>query len=823
MQEYSLNGTWNAKCLNHPMELEASVPGDIYHDLIRADKIEDPFYRDNEKDLQWIGKSDWEYSRTFPVSEALLVQKRIILSCDGLDTIGRILLNGKFVGTTDNMHRIWEWDVTKHLVEGDNQIEIQFSSAINYCMVANERETPFFWTPEVEAAPFSLIRKEHCNFGWDWGTMAVTCGIWKDIKLIGLSDARIKHLQVVQKLAGNSATLELTPMLDRVIDDSLMVKAVLKKDEDVVAEESTSWDAESTEFILKVPEIERWWPNNMGEQHLYRLEFSLLDSDGHELDSCAKQIGFRTIELDCHADEWGESFQFLVNGKPMFAKGANWIPVDAILARASREDYERLIRDSAEVNMNMLRVWGGGIYESDHFFELCAEYGILVWQDFMYACNKAPITEPAFRETALLEAVDQVKRLHHFPALALWCGNNELECFTVGEKETGRHNTWDAHRGFYYSALSEVVEKWHPGANYWPGSPHSTLGDPDKPDDPNSGDAHTWAVWHGKEPFEWYRTSFHRFCSEYGFQSFPEPKTVYGYTEPKDRNITSWVMEHHQRSGIGNTTIMQYMLSWYRLPNSFENTLWASQILQGMAITYAVQHWRRNMPRSMGSLYWQLNDYWPVASWSSIDYHGRWKALHYMAKNFYAPVLVSGVEDIEKGTAEIHVTSDLMKDSKALLRCVLTDLSGKNLYSHEENIVLQSGKSELITTLEIEKSVGRYDPRNLILWMELESETGDTSSSIQLFARPKHLELEHPVYEQELSANGDGTYSLKLESSSVALWVWLELTDSDAQYSDNFFHIQPGNPVCLMIRPQGTLSLEELKSQLRIRSIVDTY
>ncbi len=473
--------------------------------------------------------------------------------------------------------------------------------------------------------------------------------------------------------------------------------------------------------------------------------------------------------------------------------------------------------------MNMLRVWGGGIYEADIFYNLCDELGICIWQDFMFACATYPTFDHSFMENVQAEAEDNIRRLRHHPCLALWCGNNELEQGWVGEEWNNRQMSWGDYSRLFDELLPGIIDKLDPEHSYWPCSPHSPYGDRRDYNNEQWGDAHLWNVWHGKQPFEWYRTSKHRFASEFGFQSFPEPKTVYSYTDPQDRNITSYIMEHHQRSGIGNTTIMTYLLDWFRLPTSFEITLWLSQILQGMAMKYAIEHWRRNMPRTMGTLYWQLNDCWPVASWSSIDYYHRWKALHYMAKRFFSPVLVSGVEDAEKGTVELYITSDLREAFTGKLSWKLTNVEGKNLLDGIKQVSILPLYSRVVHILKLKKYIKEHGIRNLMLWLELSVDGRIVSTNFVSFARPKHFELCKPDITTSVSENNGDNFIVTLTAKAPALFIWLELEGIDTSFSDNFFYLLPGKSVQIDVVPKVLITLSEIKERLRVRSLIDTY
>jgi beta-mannosidase len=407
--------------------------------------------------------------------------------------------------------------------------------------------------------------------------------------------------------------------------------------------------------------------------------------------------------------------------------------------------------------------------------------------------------------------------------MALWCGNNELEQGHVGPAWTDRQMSWEDYGKLFDKLLPRLVEALHPGCDYWPGSPHTPYGDRSNFNDPTCGDAHLWDVWHGRKPFEWYRTCTHRFNSEFGFQSFPEPKTVNGYTTPADRNITSHVMEHHQRSGIGNTVIMQYMLDWFRLPGEFDMVLWASQILHGMAMKYAVEHWRRSMPRGMGTLYWQINDTWPVASWASIDYHGRWKALHYMARHFNEPVLVSAVEDIDAGTVELHVTNDLPAPFAGKIHWLLTDLDGNVVAKGDVEAAVGERKSRKAATLNLRAAIEKTGKRNAIFWCSLHEGRNLVSRNLATFARPKHLELGDPKLAVSIKRNRDGGFRVTVSARKPALWTWLELSEEDATFSDNFFHVRPGASVDVDVIPNRNMTVAEFKDQLSVRSIRDTY
>jgi beta-mannosidase len=835
MHQVDLGGKWSVRKAGTIETYAAQVPGNIHHDLLRAKKLADPYQRDNESAAQWVGAADWIYSREITVPPFILKQDRVLLRCEGLDTLATLTLNGKPVGETDNMFRIWEFDVKNLLRKGSNRLEVRFASAVKFAAArASERpkNQPLpQWAQPGAVSGGMVLRKEPCNFGWDWGPCLVTCGIWRPIQLIAFNTARFSDLHISQDHSRKDrVTLTLQAATETTGQPAplrVKVAVVFQNKKPLTREVVLKRGKAVAELEIQNPQL--WWPNGMGPHPLYDVTLELLTADGERLDATTRRIGLRTLKLDRHPDKWGESFQFVVNGVPFFAKGANWIPGDAILARMTRADYERLISDAATANMNMLRAWGGGIYEDNAFFDICDRLGICVWQDFMFSCSTYPTFDTRFMASVQAEVEDNIRRLRHHPSLALWCGNNELEQGLVSEKwyhaQTWKKWTmsWRDYARLFDRLLPETIRRLDPERDYWPGSPHTPP--PYDRNDFNSakaGDAHLWEVWHGRKPFEWYRTCEHRFNSEFGFQSFPEPRTVRGYTAAGDRNVTSAIMEHHQRSSIGNTAIMQYMSDWFLLPRDFVSTLWLSQILQGMAMKYAVEHWRRSMPRGMGTLYWQLNDCWPVASWSSIDYHGRWKALHYMARHFFAPALVSGVMDAERGTVQVHVTSDNPDAQPGRLTWILTDAQGKPIKRGRLQTTVPVRKSINVASLSFRQELKRHGVRHLLLWLELSIKGRIVSTDLVIFSRPKHLALNQPDIQACVKTGKNGTFRVTLKTNHAALWTWLELDATGARWSDNFVHLRPGRVVSIDSTPTRPLTLAAFRRQLVVRSLWDT-
>ena len=827
MKHFDLCGAWTAQKKGETEIIAAIVPGCIHTDLLHAEKIEDPYYRDNEGQQMWIGESDWVYSRNFNVEQEFLNSSHILLHCDGLDTLATITLNGKEIGKTDNQFRTWEFDVKPYVQLGENTIKVCFESTIPYITSKQqERYLNLTGVGHHRIDGSNYIRKSQCNYGWDWGPMCATAGIWRPIELRAFETARLEDVHITQDHSEeNEVGLTLALKIEESGAAELTVRVSVLYEGELVCESDASVQNGTAEAQVIVADPKLWWPNGMGAQPLYDVNVELFEQDAC-LDSNSKRIGLRTLELDRHPDEWGESFQFVANGKPFFAKGANWIPADTFVTSVTEEWYEYLIKSAADVHMNMLRVWGGGIYEDDVFYELCDRYGICIWQDFMFACSAYPAFDDVYMANVKIEAEDNVKRLRHHPCIALWCGNNELEQIPgmIGEAEDTGVMNWDEYKALFDVLLPEVVQQYDPERSYWPSSPHSPLGERKDWINPKWGDAHLWEVWHGRQPFEWYQTCEHRFNSEFGFQSFPEPAVVNSYTLPEDRNITSYIMEWHQRSQIGNDAILQYMLSWFKLPTSFDNLLWLSQVLQGLGMKYAVEHWRRSMPRGMGTLYWQINDCWPVASWSSIDYPGNWKALHYMARDFFAPLLISALEDPKAGTVEVHVTSDLLEKTSGSIHWTLTDPSGKVLAENTLGCsTIAASADTKACELKFADHLKAHGNRQLLVWLELIVDEKVASQDLVTFIRPKHLELQEPGLAATLKEVGNGDFIATVTAQRPALWVWPDLPGVHASYSNRFFHLRPGQAVEVSIHPEQPMTLKELRETLTLLSLTDTF
>ncbi|MCC5875988.1 MAG: glycoside hydrolase family 2 protein, partial [Candidatus Sumerlaeia bacterium] len=648
----------------------ANVPGCFHEDLIRDGAISDPFVGTNEKDVYSLSKEQWVYSLDFLLDKKAAQHPGALLHFHGLDTLASVELNGKLLGRTANMFRQYDFPVAGVLREGKNHLVVTFDSPLPLMEEKQGQQPMYAWLIPESPEGGAYVRKMACNFGWDWGPVLPTAGIWRSVRLELRSHPGIEDLYISQVHRENAVHLTTHVATSSPGAKAVRLTVSLKGRELAAGTVSIEGTKGTMELAIREPAL--WWPSGMGNQPLHDVRCELMGEGDTILDVRTCRIGLRELRLDRHEDEFGESFQFTCNGRPFFAKGANWIPPDAVYTRAGEEEYRSLLEAARDANMNMVRVWGGGVYEHDFFYEICDELGLCVWQDFMFACSTYPVFDEEWLAEVAAEARDNVRRIRHHACLALWCGNNELEQGLVGDSWTDRQMSWEDYSTLFDRLLPSIVSEFDPDRDYWPASPHTPHGDRLNHRDESCGDAHLWDVWHGREPFEWYRTTRHRFVSEFGFQAFPEPRTIEGFCPPEQRHLASTVMEAHQRSGVGNTLIMSYLLDWFRLPTTFESTMHLSQILQAMSIKYAVEHWRRLMPRTMGALYWQLNDTWPGVSWSSLDYHHRWKGLHYYARNFFAPVLLSLVEKPEQGTVECHVTSDEVAEGSGHLEWLAT-------------------------------------------------------------------------------------------------------------------------------------------------------
>lgn len=813
---------WQFRELSKDTWYSAAVPGSVHTDLLNNKLIDDPFYRDNEQKLQWIGKTDWEYQTTFNVAPEILARDNIELVFEGLDTYANVFLNDESVLNADNMFRTWRADCKRLLRPGANTLRIRFRSPINEIlplMAKLNYQLPAGNDQGEKTSPHT--RKAPYQFGWDWGPRLVTSGIWRPVYLEAWNMARVDDLhilptEITPAAARLTAAVEVVANTNSeatIIVDNLRDKSIAAKRVVTLAPGS---NRVALDFVIARPAL--WWPNGLGAHPRYTFKARLL-INGKQIDETTTRTGLRSLELRQTPDASGKSFTFVINGVPVFAKGGNWIPADSFPSRITTPRYRQLLESVRDANMNMLRVWGGGIYEPDDFYELCDELGILVWQDFMFGCSLYPGDE-AFLDNVRQEAIDNVKRLRNHPSIVIWVGNNEIESgwFHWGWKDQLPASLWDDYLKIFYGVLPEVCNSLDPSRPYWPSSPSSKLEDDNESQ--KIGDSHYWHVWHASLPFSEYEKQLPRFMSEYGFQSFPQLETVNTYTVPADHDINSPVMMAHQRHPRGNQLIREYMLREYPEPKDFESFLYVSQVLQAEGIKIGAEHLRRIRPHNMGSLFWQINDCWPVASWSSIDYTGRWKALQYYARRFYSDILVSPQED--DGNISVFVVSDRLQPAKGQLNLTLFDFAGTKLWSQQKDIEIAGLNSKSFVTIPIETLLAGKDAGQVFLLAEVLVGGKAVSSNRHFFKPYKDLTLPRPEITTEV-APVRGGFRLTLSVDKFARAIYLSAPNDGGFFTDNYFDVVPGRKVEVDFRPSVAMGLSEFRKQLKIRTMADAF
>ncbi len=827
-----LNSSWEFSEKDSINWMPAEVPGCVHTDLIENKKIKDPFYRLNEHDLQWIDKKDWLYKTEFDLDQKVLSKDRIVIDFKGIDTYADVYLNDQKVLSADNMFREWTVDVKKYLKTGKNNLKIEFRSPINEGLKLYDANGFVYPGAENDQAKLGQVeenkrvsiytRKAGYHYGWDWGPRLVSSGIWRPVYLKAWDIARIHDLQIVQNQLKKDVA-KFTAVFELESEDEVLADILIQNEgeELAVTEVHLRKGIHKYELNFDIENPKFWWPNGLGDQNLYHIK-AQVNVNG-KIEEASRRIGIRTVEVVREKDEKGTSFYFKVNGVPVFMKGANYIPNDIFPSRVSKEQLEKVIHTAKTSNMNMLRVWGGGYYEDDLFYDLCDEAGILVWQDFMFACAMYPGNQD-FLDNIRLEARDNIKRLRNHPSIALWCGNNEIlvawnnwgwkrQAKEQGEEVSAK--VWKAYADIFHEVLPKAVEEYDSSRFYWSSSPSSGTGI--KPDLIN-GDDHYWGVWWGKEPFETYATHIARFMSEYGFQSFPQMKSVRKYAEPEDYDIYSEVMKSHQRSSIGNETIEYYMLKDYKKPKDFESFLYVNHVLQAEGIKFALEGHRRAMPYCMGSLYWQINDCWPVASWSSTDYYQEWKALQYYVKKGFEPLLVSPYA--ENDSIKLAVVNDHQKEIKAKLIMRVLDFSGKEKWSEIKDVVIRKNSSEVFFAQELKSFLQNRKPEREMLLVELQMGEEVVARNTLYFKPVKDLKLPKPNVEYTI-VKGEKSYEINISSDVLAKNVFLTLGDEDGFFSDNYFDVLAGESVNIKLETE--LSLEEIKKVIQLRTLDSTF
>ena len=821
-----LHDNWKMRMAGTDDTLPASVPGSVYNDLLLNGRMEDPYYRDNELKALKIMENDFEYETVFGVREEMLKCEKVLLHFDGIDTVADIYLNEVWIAYVENMHRTWEFPVKELLRSGENTLKVVLHSPTKFIREANEKDP--IGGSEDAMRGFPHLRKAHCMFGWDWGPRLPDAGIWRDVKLIGFDTARIDSVYITQKHEENRVTLQPAIDVERIGEEHLRRFGRDDARLDGLNFRITVTDPDGRKAVysraealdgIRVENPQLWWPNGYGSQPLYEVEVELLaDSPARDtvLDSWKRRIGLRTMTMCVEKDAWGESFCHMVNGVKIFAMGADYIPEDNILPRVTPERTYELLLQAKNAHHNCIRVWGGGNYPYDAFWDACDELGLVVWQDFMFACAVYHLTEE-FEENITAEFIDNIKRIRHHASLGLWCGNNEMEMFVKQGNWVNSPREKSDYVKMYEYIIPKVLREYDPNTFYWPASP-SSGGAFDEPNAENRGDVHYWDVWHGNKPITEYRKFYFRYVSEFGFQSFPSLKTCETFTLPEDRNIFSYVMEKHQRNASANGKIMNYMEQTFLYPGDFDTALYASQLLQAEAIRYGVEHFRRNRGRCMGTVVWQLNDCWPVASWASIDYCGRWKALHYYEKRIFAPILLSCAEEgiltqdtnpnaepyEVKKSIHLNVANETQKEAEIVVKWALRNASAKVLRSGAADITVPALSAVWLPKEEM-ADADLYE--NYVSYAAYQN--GKTvSSGTVLFTAPKQFRFEDPhlsvrVEKDELVVTADA-YARSVEIINGA---------DDLLLEDNYFDMNAGEKRVRILKgePEG----------LKIRSVFD--
>jgi len=877
----NLSGTWKFRLARRRGEvpakverwMEGRVPGTVHGGLERAGKIADPWFGMNELDLQWIDRQDWEWMRTFAATAEDCARGRQDLIFDGLDTVATVFVNGRKVGRSVNMFRQVVCDVRGVLKEGENEVRVVLESPTEFARKEFEKggkrvaAGDFTWVPgESRETWRAWIRKTQCHFGWDWGVYLATSGIWQDVRLECGDSPRIAAVTVEQEHIGEvgrpgKVRLKVRVHLDTpegmvgVVSVGCVFasetagasehaqrgegRRIARRTVDFAPQGMAPGGAISRAVSLRRGEawvelevmVERpklWWPNGQGEQPLYDLHVHWRGIDGAEA-LVTKRIGLRTLELVREADKSaegkaGESFYFRINGRPVFAKGANWIPADQFVEKCTPGNYRHLLGSMAEANMNMVRVWGGGWYEQESFYDLCDEMGILVWQDMMMACALYPDTK-GFMAELEAEAVYQVRRLQSRACVAIWCGDNE--CMAAVWEWWAKSPDIAKNIKIYtnvLTALRKAVEGEDVTRVFWLSSPSNNAFD-GHPGDPNRGDVHYWKVWHQKAPFSDYLNVKPRFASEFGFQSFPEPRTIRAVIPPAELNPSSRVMEHHQRSPDGNMLITNTMAREMPLPRDLDMYCWVSQINQAMAMRTAVEHWRRLRPWCMGTIYWQLNDLWPVASWSSLDYHGRWKVLQHFAGRFFAPLLGSLVHEGGKVTA--WGTSDVAERLNLEGAVEVFKWSGERVARRAISATLKGGESRALGSFGVEELLGgKATAREVCVFIRLAG-GGHEHENFATLVPWKWAALPAAQVDFGLKKHGEGV-ALAVKSRQVVPFFHAELGGLEGHFAGDWQVLSPGRAYLLPWVSHVNLgakvpTLAEARRRLTSFSLYDTY
>jgi beta-mannosidase len=774
--------------------IPATIPGSTYSNLLAVDRIPDPFFGENNGQVQWAAERGSLFERSFEVRDELYGRKYVELICHGVDTLARIWLNGKPVGSSNNMFRIWTFDIKPHLRRGTNHLRVAFDPLNSY--VQSQRGTYRQKYGIDLPNERSWVRKAPYMWGWDWCRPLLTQGIWRKMEVLGY-DVRIADVGVLQThRADGTVQLQIHVTLAGGTS-GIAIESRIDLAGEIVATASSAAATGETILQATIPKPQLWWPNGMGDQPLYTVSVQLKDTEGRMMDAATHRIGLRTIEVV--EPSQNQALHLRVNGIPVFAKGADWIPADNLPARVTPAILRWYMSKAAECNFNFIRLWGGGYYEEDALFDLCDELGLMLQFEFKFANASYPIHDKSWMDNLGEEIEQQTRRCRNHASIVIWSGNNEIEYF-------------DGYNQLFGDFIGGVVKRLVPGAFYEVGSGAH-----------GSGDIHSWGVWHGNDPVEGY-LKIEGFVTEFGMQSTPVPATVRAFTDPADRqDILSPAMRYHELDGSGRglEIIMRYTeANFGRAPATFDDKLWLTNLNQAWMIGYAVEHWRRDMPRSMAAVIWQFNDCWPCSSWSMVDYFRRAKPLLYKSKHFFAPVLVSGLPDAQSGQADIWVTSDSQNQVTGELRWNVTTVDGEELREGKKEIDIPARTSWCAERLDLSDLVQARGANNLLIWPEVLVNGRTVARNTLIFGRPRELKLTKPDLRVSVSG-GENRYSVILETDVPALWVWLDVPDSEASFSDNFVDLRRDKGAEIEIVLDAPVTPFDFRRELLVRSVYD--
>lgn len=819
MERISLEGTWDLCQPDDGKRIPMAVPGDNMTALVRAGIIEDPYRSMHEQSVQWVGRTAWALERTISCPPSMISSANVFLELEHVDTFAEVRVNGVLVGSCDNMFLRYRFDLSGILQPGENSLALTFRSPEEEaCRLHGTLPYPVpYMTYPVQAPHRNLIRKTQCHAGWDWGPSLMVSGIYGSTAIGASDNERIEYVHTGVSKWEDSWLLSVTVELHAAHEGS--VRLVCACHGTTEERQLTVVPGQNTcTCTLHIRGVEPWWPAGHGNQPLYRLTVNT-DHDSHEA-----TIGFRTVEVVTDADAHGTPLFFRVNGRNIFCKGANWIPADAMPGRNPFSYTEELLRSATEAHMNMLRVWGGGHYESDEFYAACDRLGIMVWQDFMFSCALYP-AQPWFLESVRKEAEHQVKRLRHHPCIVLWCGNNEdvgaLTWFEESRRNRDRYLV-DYDR-LNEGVLGTVVKTIDPDRRWWPSSPSAGEGDySDNWHDDGKGDMHYWSVWHEGKPFAAYKDVVPRFCSEFGFQSFPSLGSIRSFHTENDAeelgllNISGPVMEHHQRNDRGNAIIISTFTRYFRFPKTFADQVYLSQVQQALAISTAVEYWRSRRPVCMGALYWQLNDTWPAASWSSLEYGGKWKALHYAAKRFYRPVAIT-LQQESASSISLYGLNDTEKTTVGDITVDFVGFDGKLAGLYQCSGTIESESSTLLCQATVPEKV--YSGSDGCIRARFSGTDGASLESVW-FPNPFkscNLGKAHVT----IAWQAEDLSSFILSTDVPAFFVMLDIDGWNGRFSDNCFHLFPDEPKEIAVLHQPLMA--DGLGKLGIRHLRDTY